>query len=190
MRKAGTYLIRISAQNRTMSSDLTLYPHLAASVLFDYLAPCDQDLLIRLAARNREIYDKPPSKLQLLLSPSVSQSGQRFEITPIGSVYSEPVQRQILNNWRLAGGSPILLAIISSAQRQLVTRLIFEPNGMFPERRPPAKIGKIGKESLKPKDVQNLLHSLKFSYQYDWPIEQLANIIRPYAKKTRRKKTR
>jgi hypothetical protein len=172
-----------------MSNPLTLYPHLAASVNIDCLSQEDQDLLARLSAHNREKTEKQQENLQEIFAPKVSQlSAHCYQLDPVGSNYSKPARNRILDNWRLAGASPYLLAILAAAQEQLISRLIIDPNGMIPEKRKPAKIGKIGKKKLKGKEVRNLLLSLKLSHQLDWPLEQLANIVRPYAKRTRRKK--
>lgn len=172
-----------------MKKHITLYPHLAASINLDFLSQEDQDLLARLAAHNREIAEKQPEALQELFKPRVCQfAANCYQIESVGSHYADHIQAQILNNWRLAGASPNLLAILVAAQVQLMQRLIFSPNGMFPDIKKPAKIGKIGKKKLKGKEVITLLKSLKISHQHYWPLEQLANIVRPYAKKTRRKK--
>lgn len=174
-----------------MSKRLTLYPHLAAAVNLDCLCQEDQDLLARIAAHNRVMTKKRDENLQELFSPKVLQpSADSYQLEPVGGEYSKPAQKHILSNWRLAGASPYLLAILAAAQKQLIRRLIFEPNGMIPEKRKPAKIGKIGKRKIKSKEAIKLLQSLKLSHQLDWPIEQLANIVKPYARKTRRRKTR
>jgi hypothetical protein len=172
-----------------MKTPLTLYPHLAVSVNQDYLTQDDLVLLCRLAACDCENSTTQPKSLPKLFTPRVIPLGSHsYQLLPIGSEYAKPAQQQILNNWRLAGASNKLLSIIAAAQNQLIRRLLVEPEGMIPEKRQPAKIGKIGKRKLKHQDIQSLLHSLKFSYQHDWPIEQLANIVKTYAKKTRRGK--
>ena len=57
---------------------------------------------------------------------------------------------------------------------------------MYPEKSCPPNIGDIGRGRLSKKQVRKLLSSLKMAHQHYWPIDMLANIVEPYAKKTRK----
>jgi len=184
---AGTCQTKESMKNQTplieFSPDeaIVLFPKLISTVGLEWLSEADLDVLERLAelGETSENKDSP-------LKPVVLRSGSNgYLLKGTGCEFSDEARSKILQTWKLLGVSNNLLALLRAAQKQLIERIFFENNGMVVEPRQVASIGKIGKKKLKRKKVRRLLQTLKLSYEQYWPIEQLANIIEPYARKTR-----
>lgn len=164
-------------------SELTLFPKLVASVGLDWLSTSDLELLDRLAenaGEERETVEPPHSQISRHGSSS-------YLLSDTGCHFSEEVRGRILDRWQLLGASGNLVAIVRAAQRQLIEKILFEEDGMVVEPRQPACIGKIGRKKLGKKAVRRLLKSLKISHEHYWPLEQTANIVEAYARKTRRR---
>lgn len=164
---------------------MSLYPSLVPSVGIDMLDPSDLEVLRKLA------HSAPPAAdgtLGSVVAPRVAElSGVGFVILETGSQYSGKVRRMMLNNWAKAGAGEMLLTMLASCQSQLMPRLSIEKGGMVPDFKSPPKIGKLGTGKLSHREVRHLLESLKICHRDYWPIAQLANIVRPFAKATRRR---
>lgn len=183
----------------------TLYPRLVVSVGWEFLEPTDTQLLETLAQKfqkscapedsvPRQIPDalEPAGGKEVLesidsiLSLRVYGLGNRgYLLDQTGADYSLEVQSQILSRWEALRASKVFLGILKSAQLSLVPRIIFEPFGMYPQKGSPPTIGDIGKKKLSAKKVRKLLGSLKMAHEHYWPLDMLANIVEPYAKRTR-----
>ncbi len=164
---------------------ISLYPRLTPSVGTEWVEESDISMLERLALSEWQPED---GTIESIAYPRVSSLSSRgFLIWETGAQYSTKVQNMILDRWRAETASPCLLSMLGAAQRSHMPRLILERGGMIPGFCPPPKIGKIGSGKLRPSEVRSLLRSLKACYEDYWPVEQLANIVEPYAKKTRRR---
>jgi hypothetical protein len=189
----------------------TLYPRLVVSVGWEFLESTDIHILETLAQKFQKTCapelsasDHPPDppdplngletggdnefveSLDSILSPRVYGLGNRgYLLDQTGADYSLEVQSQILSRWIALRASKVFLGILKSAQLSLVPRIIFEPFGMYPQKGSPPIIGDIGKKKLSAKKVRRLLGSLKMAHEHYWPLDMLANIVEPYAKRTR-----
>lgn len=175
----------------------TLYPRLVVSVGLEFLEPVDRGVLVRLGDECSEKGQKLRGELEVdklcsgesldsLVTPKVYVLGNGgFLINQTGADYALEVQGEILSRWVALGVSDTFLGIFKSAQVGLVPRIIFEPNGMYPEKGDPLQIGEIGKKRLSKKRVRKLLKSLRMAHQHYWPLDMLVNIVEPCAKKTR-----
>jgi hypothetical protein len=160
---------------------LVLFPKLTATIGLEWLTEDDTNLLEKLAERG-----ETPEHTSNPLKPAVLRSGANgFLIKSTGCHFSDEARQKILQAWKMLGAGNNFCAILQAAQNQLIERIFFEEDGMIVEPRQAASIGKIGKKKLKRKSVRRLLQTLKLSYEQYWPIEQLANIVEPYARKTR-----
>lgn len=174
-----------------------LYPHLVASVGLEFLEPTDRDLL-RLLAKRSEVGEagalessdflKPETyDLDSICCPSAySLPNGGFLVNQTAADYSFEVKQHLVVRWECLRASPVFLGILRAAQASLVKRIIFEHGGMYPEKSCPPSIGDIGRGRLSKKQVRKLLTSLKMAHQHYWPIDMIANIVEPYAKKTRK----
>jgi hypothetical protein len=167
----------------------SLYPRLVVSVGIEFIDPRDIEVLEKLS-KSKDISStqhQDEISREFLLYPQVYALGDRgYLVNNTGADYSFEVQAQILLNWRNLGMGEGFLDIIRSSQLGFVPRIIFEKGGMYPEKVNPPQIGDIGKKALSKKAVRKLLSSLKMAHQHYWPIDMLANIVEPYAKKTRK----
>jgi hypothetical protein len=164
---------------------MTLYPKMVPSVGLEWLDPSDLELLGRLARAGL-----PPDDglLESVVTPRVAElSGLGFVVLETGANYSGRVRRLILDRWADAGAGVGLLSMIAACQEQLMPRLSLERGGMVPELRSPARVGRVGVGKLTRREVRSLLESLKALHGEHWPLEQLANVVRPYARATRRR---
>lgn len=167
--------------------EMSLYPRLVPSVGLEWLDQSSLELLGRLC---REEPAPDDGTLESVTSPRVSEMvGVGFVVLETGAQYSGKTRRQLLARWADAGAGESLLSMIFSAQKQRMSRLSFEKGGMVPDFRPPARIGKVGKGRLTRGEVRSLLESLRLCHREYWPLEQLANIVRPYAKATRHRES-
>lgn len=163
--------------------EYSLFSRLIASVGLEFLEPIDLEVLEKLSKATPL---KDDGLLECIVSPRVSGiGGKSYLLEQTGADYDPKVQEQILKRWACLRVSDVFLGILKAAQSGSIPRLIFEPGGMYPEPTKPRSIGKIGKKKLKSKSVRKLLKSLKLMHEDLWKIEQLANVVEHYAKKTR-----
>ena len=184
-RAAGILTPMKSPEKVREARKVTLYPKMVPSVGLEWLEPSDVELLGRLARAGL-----PPNDglLESVVAPRVAElSGLGFVVLETGANYSGRVRRLILERWQDAGAGEGLLSMIAACQEQLMPRLSLEEGGMVPEFRKPSRIGRLGTGKLSRREVRSLLESLKALHGESWPLEQLANVVRPYARSTRRR---
>lgn len=167
----------------------SIYPRLIPSVGTEFLDPRDLDILSEVSSKCAGLSGVANVDLRArdyIISPRVySLPTGGYLVDETACDYSLEVQTQLLLRWASLGVSRIFLGIMKAAQASVSPRLFFEPGSMYPDRYLPPKIGKIGKGSLSRKEVESLLKSLKLVHAEYWPVEMLANVLEPYAKKTR-----
>lgn len=173
-------------------ASISLYPRLIPTVNISVLESGDVVMLETLCSRG---YPNLVSSEDLGLGldldfvlPRVSRlEGGRYVLEDTGSDYSWQVRNEVLLKWKSLRASSKFCDVLAAAQKAAMPQIIFSPNGMYPDMSEPASIGMIGKKKLSKKVVRNLLKSLKLVHEDLWPIEQLANVVEPVAKKTRKK---
>lgn len=163
---------------------LTLFPRLIPTVGLEFLEPSDVELLEKLS-KAQPI--KEDGTIETLIVPrALSVGTQGYLLAETGCDYDHRIGKKILKSWKTEGFSKTFLSILAAAAKQSMPKILFLKGGMIAEPRSPSKIGKLGKKGLKKKQSLKLLESLKLVYEDMWPIEQLASVVNPYLKKTRK----
>ena len=160
---------------------VVLFQRMAATVGTEWLAP--EDLPLFKAHAN-----KPQEEPQCRWGIDIATVGlDGFLIRATGYDLSDEYREKVLDAYRKAGFSQVVLDIIEAAQRQMVETIRFDPDGTILERRELPKLPKIGKRKLGKKAVKELLADLECLHDSSWPIEMLTNTLRPVFLKTRRR---
>lgn len=165
---------------------ITLYPRLVPNVALEFLDKQDLEVLERLSQAERPHDNGTIETVMIAKACRVGKNG--FLIEDTGCDFAKTFRKMILAKWKEVGASEELISVIRAAQRQNCKLVIFSDDGMIPEPRRPAKLEKLGKHPLKKKTVRSLLESLSLMHRDLWPIEQLANVLNPALKESRRRR--
>jgi hypothetical protein len=169
----------------TKKTALTLYPRLVPCVALDYLGEEETQVLGALSEKDMP---KNDGTIEAVMSPSVSKIGRGgYLINDTGCDFAKPFGKLILQKWKQEGAGEKIIGVLKAAQKQNCKQVVFSADGMWPEPRKPVRLEKLGKKTPNAKSVRKMLESLILMHKDLWPIEQLANVLNPCLKKTRKK---